>query len=260
MAEGPKPEPTLARSRILPLLLLAVVLVAAGAVALMGRDGASAPPSRPIGLFTSLPILWRETDNLGELLSTDAPPHWALGVIGAHGRLQPVDTLAGRDGKLPLPADALLILAQPRPLSPAENVALDDWVRRGGHILLFADPMLTSHSAFALGDRRRPQDIALLSPILGRWNLELQFDDRQPFGERQAAVLGASMPVNLAGRFVTRNAHACKIEADGLAARCRVGAGDVLAIADAALLENGTSGDERYRAAALAHLLARIAL
>jgi len=239
--------------------LLAAGLVAAGAVALIGREGDRTPSTRPIGLFTSLPILWRETSDLGELLNTDAPPHWALAVIEAHGRPQPIDTLAGRNGKLPLPADALLIVAQPRPLSPAENVALDDWVRGGGRVLLFADPLLTSHSAFALGDKRRPQDIALLSPILTRWNLELQFDEAQPFGERKADVLGDAMPVNLPGRFVTRNDRACKIAAEGLAARCRIGAGEVLAIADAALLESGTSGDEPHRRAALDRLLAGIA-
>lgn len=49
-----------------------------------------------------------------------------------------------------------------------ENVALDDWVRAGGARALFADPLLTFNSRFSIGDRRRPQDVATLSPILTR--------------------------------------------------------------------------------------------
>ena len=66
------------------------------------------------------------------------------------------------------------MMIQPRPLSPQENVALDNWVAAGGRLLLFADPALTEDSAFAIGDRRRPQDVVLLSPILARWGLELE--------------------------------------------------------------------------------------
>ena len=73
-----------------------------------------------------------------------------------------------------------LLLAQPRALSGPENVALDAWVRGGGHLLLFADPMMTGESRFGIGDRQRPQDVILLSPILNRWCRDPQFDQNQP--------------------------------------------------------------------------------
>jgi hypothetical protein len=62
------------------------------------------------------------------------------------------------------------------------------------------------------------------------------------------------MPVNLPGRFATRGS-ACAVHADGLAVRCRIGAGEVLAVADAALWEEGASGDAAPRRAMLERLL-----
>lgn len=252
MAQGLTPG----RSRIRLVLLIALASVLLAVALVVGR-GQSAAPDRTTGLFTTLPILWRETHDLGELLNSDAPPHWAQGALAAHGRLQPLDTLAGKSGKLPLPDRALLVMAQPRGLSPGENVALDDWVRAGGRVLLFADPMLTSESTFAIGDKRRPQDVALLSPILARWGLELQFDEDQPLGEDAVALLGGTIPVHLPGRFALRG-RACRLLADGLAARCRIGKGVVVAVADAALFEVGTDGENAARSAMLDRLLRRI--
>jgi hypothetical protein len=119
-------------------------------------------PVQPIGLYSSLPILWRESGDLSGLLDTERPQQWALGVLGKYGTVRPLDDLSGSGSGPPLPPGALLVLAQPRPLTPDENVALDNWVRAGGRVLLFADPMLTAESRFALGDSRHPQDIVLL--------------------------------------------------------------------------------------------------
>lgn len=249
------------RRRIRLVLLLAfplAVLAAFAAVMFGGEDGRTRQvrPARPIGLFTSLPILWREADDISGLLDDKAPPHWALAVFSVHGDVQPLDTLSVNGGALGLAADGLLVIAQPRPLAPQENVALDDWVRAGGKVLLFADPMLTAHSAFALGDNRRPQDIALLSPILSRWGLTLRFDDAQPFGERDADLFGNTVPVNLPGSFALADgAGSCVIQSGGLAAKCAVGRGQVIAVADAAMLEDAANGDAAQREAALGALL-----
>lgn len=242
---------------------LVVLLAVAAAIAFAGQGSEESPPGgegKPIGLFTSLPILWRETPGLAGLLDSDAPAHWAQAVIAGHGRLVAIDTLAPGGGPLPLPADAILIVAQPRPLTPQENVALDDWVRSGGRLLLFADPMLTFPSAYALGDNRRPQDVVLLSPILARWGLSLNFDETQPAGEHEVELLGAVAPVNLPGSFaLAPGADGCAIEAAGLAARCRIGTGHVLALADAALLEDTAEGAVSIRPAALDRLLTAVA-
>jgi hypothetical protein len=209
-------------------------------------------PAPRIGLFTSLPIVLPETDDVKSLLTSQAPPHWALSALSARGELRPLDTLARLKGL------NLLVMAQPRALSPQENVALDRWVRRGGRLLLFADPLLTQESTFGLGDRRAPQPVALLSPILLHWGLRLRFDEDQAAGERVVDLLGGPYPVNLAGMFALgKGPRICQIPADGagVSAQCRIGKGRVLAIADAALFE---AEQPELRTAALMRALAEL--
>ncbi len=162
--------------------------------------------------------------------------------------------------------DRILLLVQPRPLSPQENVALDDWVRAGGRVVLFVDPMLTQHSRFAPGDPRRPEDIAMLSPILARWGLELRYDEAQDPAPRVIALAEGSLPVRLAGHFGISGksgevlpGDACALEAGGVLARCRIGFGHVVAIADAAVFERSDGGDAAGRRALLARILAGVA-
>ena len=202
--------------------------------------------AEPVGLFTSLPILWSDSPELGAELRSDHSPHWARAVIAQRGPIDPLDTLTGPG----LARLRRLVIAQPRPLGPTENVALDDWVRGGGHLLLLADPALTQESQFQLGDPRRPQAVALLSPILGRWGLDLLFDDRQVIGETSRDVLGLATPVNLPGRFATRGQANCRLWADGLAVTCAIGKGRVVALADAAVLESSDPSGQRGKAIA----------
>lgn len=238
-----------------------------------GQGGAGAPPGQEIiGLYSSLPIAWGESEDIRGFLADDAAPHWVLEALRAQGRVVPLDTLANAQGVLPLPSDGVVVLAQPRPLTAQENVALDAWVRGGGRVLLFADPMLTAHSLFGPGDPRRPQDMAMLSPILGRWGLELLFDDTQDAGERWEN----GIPVNLPGRFQVLGksgagksggavgkagdvAANCRIESRDLIADCTSGKGRILALADAALLENPEeSADLGQRRRILSGLLQRL--
>lgn len=207
----------------------------------------------PLGLFTSLPILWSETGDVGEHLRGDTPPHWARGLLKARGRITALDTLAAPGGKGPLGQVRRLVMAQPRPLSPAENVALDAWLNAGGELLLLADPALTQESAFPVGDPRRPQAVVLISPILRHWGLELEFAEGQPFGETNRAALGLQIPVNLPGRFKVFDDTACQESGEGLLVTCRIGKGRLTALADAALLEQVE--DPATREKALARLL-----
>lgn len=227
------------------LLALLVMAVAVGAALLaMPR-----PRERPqLGLMTTLPIYWGEAADLGALLADKQEVHWVRRVLERDYALVPLDTLGDGAGEEKAGGGLFhlrfLTLAQPRALSPQENVALDAWVRQGGRLLLFADPMLTGHSDFAIGDRRRPQDVALLSPILAHWGLELMFDESAPPGERVADLSGAVLPVNLPGNFVLRDGGedaVCMIEGQGLVAECSIGRGRALIVADAALLEGGAS-------------------
>ena len=240
----------------------ALLAAALGLAACAQADTASKSQASagPIGLFTSLPIFWAETADLRGLLNSDAPPHWGLAALRRHGELRPVDSLVGHPSGQGMAGIAMLIMAQSRPLAPDENVALDAWVRAGGRLLLFADPMLTEESAYPLGDKRRPQDMAMLSPILSHWKLRLLFDEDQAPGERQVDIGGVAIPVNLPGRFVAApGSRHCTLMGNGLVAQCRIGNGHVLLIADAALLEQQHDPLVSGRGAALDWLVARLA-
>lgn len=198
---------------------------------------------RDLGLFTSLPLYWGESADITEALNDGGtgPEHWVRTELEKDNRLVPLDTLDG----LELGGLDRLIMAQPRSLAPVENVALDDWVRGGGRLLLFADPFLTEHSRFVLGDKRRPQGTVLLSPILKRWGLELRFDEDQPQGEREASAGETTLPVDMVGSLAATEPGApsdCTITPEGLLATCRVGAGRVTVVADAALLDRDRDG------------------
>ena len=206
------------------------------------------PPSTPIGLFTSLPILWNGTADLGLELRSDRPAHWAKAVLAEHGRVVALDVLTTASGPRSLAGLGRLVIAQPRVLSPQENVALDDWVRGGGQLLLLADPAYTEESPVALGDPRRPMAAAMLSPILTRWGLELQFDADQPLAEQDRDIMGMTVPVVLPGRFLTRGQTNCRLWSEGLAVTCTIGKGRVFAVADAALLERDDPSGQRSKA------------
>jgi hypothetical protein len=228
-----------------------LVLLAAALAGIAWWGKPSAPAStEPIGLFTTLPILWSESPDLAAELNPDSQPHWARAVLSRAGRIEPLDLLAGPAGHGPLDRLKHLVLAQPRVLSGAENVALDAWVRGGGQLLLIGDPALTAHSDFPLGDPRRPQAVALLSPILSHWGLGLRFDDAQQLGEGSREVMGVAVPVNLPGHFVTEGQANCKLWGEGLAVTCTIGRGRVVALADAALLERDDPVGTRAKALA----------
>jgi hypothetical protein len=194
-----------------------------------------APADLPeLGLMGTIPIYWGEAGDFGEVLAGGESAHWARARLEADYRLSPLDTL----DEASLAGIDFLMLAQPRALSPAENVALDAWVRGGGKLLLFADPMLTGESRFAIGDRRRPQDVILLSPILDHWGLALAFDEDRPAGPTLVRAADAAIPVNLPGSIDVGDGEGdCAILVPEVLAECRIGRGSALVLADAALLD-----------------------
>lgn len=204
--------------------------LAVGAQACAQQDAAGYAPE--LGLMGSIPIYWGESADIGALLDGGSEPHWARARLESGYRLRPLDTLDARS----LADLRFLMLAQPRPLSPEENVALDSWVRGGGRLLLFADPLLTGESRFAIGDRRRPQDVILLSPLLEHWGLTLQFDPEGLAGVRSVESVDGPIPVDLPGQFVADGGH-CALSAGSLLARCAIGKGRAVILADAALLD-----------------------
>jgi hypothetical protein len=217
------------------LLALAAPLAAQEPSPLLARDP---PAENDLAIMGTIPIYWGERGDMADLLAGEGPGHWARPVIEQSWRLRPLDYLSAEA----LSGYRRLLLAQPRGLSAEENVALDAWVRGGGQVLLFADPLMTGHSRYAIGDRRRPQDVALLSPILAHWGLELHFDEAQPEGVRITGRTGdgvpPAIPVNFAGSISLHGAErGCALVADGLMADCTLGAGRATIIADSALFD-----------------------
>jgi hypothetical protein len=190
---------------------------------------ASAQASTPkpdLMLFTGLPIIWGE----GGAFDPQSRPAASYRMLQAEFRVRPLDVLDDPG----LAAGRLLLLAQPRALAPGELVALDAWVRRGGRVLILTDPQLVWPSELPLGDIRRPPAIGLLDPLLTHWGLRLER------GEQGLVVRdlpdGSRLRLAAPGRFVATK-PACATE-DSLWARCRLGAGEALLLADADLMHD----------------------
>ena len=225
------------------LLVAAPAMAQADAPEAEVHETSSRVDRPPLALMGTIPIYWGESAGLTELLAGEGTPHWARNVLERDFTLTPLDylsddALAGHD---------YLLMAQPRGLTGEENVALDNWVRQGGALLLFADPMMTGESRFHIGDRRRPQDVALLSPILSHWGLQLTFDPDQQAGAQMRLFEGVDVPVNLAGAFALvaegegegedESVADCVLAADGLMAQCAIGEGTAMIVGDAAILD-----------------------
>lgn len=223
--------------RVLNRLLLVSACVLAVPAGAQDNDATATTQvdARPtLGLMGTIPIYWGESDGLESLLAGEGEAHWARARLEQQWQLQPLDHLDAAA----LSQVSLLLLAQPRVLGGSENVALDAWVRAGGRLLLFADPMMTGESRFGIGDRRRPQDVILLSPILGHWGLDLKFDENQPAGPDMREFAGFALPVSLPGHFTPPASGVdCTLEAAEILASCTIGRGTVVVLADAALLD-----------------------
>lgn len=214
----------------------------------------------PLGLMTSLPIYWPEGAELQVTLESQAPLPWVRRALEERYELVPLDSLSAGGGadtaSDPLARFKHLLIAQPRGLSPADNVSLDEWVRRGGRLLLVLDPMLTGQYAVPIGDPRHPVAVGLIPPVLIRWGLDMRFSENQPFEPRQESYGDGAVPVLLAGEVVLADDDpaaseadraargTCRILGQGIAAQCEVGQGRVTVLADAALLELAEPHDD----------------
>lgn len=186
------------------------------------------PP--PLMVMTALPVIWGE----GGAFDPDSRPALAYQALGEAFALRPLDTLEVGT----LATGDLLMLAQPRLLAPAELAALDDWVRRGGKALILTDPMLAWPSELPLGDVRRPPRTGLLSPLLTQWGLRLEPGPDKGRLAEQVTVNGERRKLAMEGpgRLVTTG-NACTLQEPWLA-RCRIGEGEAIVVADADLLRD----------------------
>lgn len=130
-----------------------------------------------------------------------------------------------------------ILLAQPRALTPAELVALDAWVRRGGEVVILSDPLLHWPDPRPLAHPARAPLTSLLDPLLTHWGLQLKSAEipvEDAAIERRALASGAMVQLAGASRFTTiGSGPSCVLSDEGLIARCRIGAGRALLMADA---------------------------
>lgn len=236
--------------------LLRNSLIAAALLALAachGAPGGEAASQTKLGLMSSLPLYWPLGADVAAIAGGRAAVPWQRAALSGDYAIEPLDTLSSIPALSPNapptdPLEGLMRLAviQPRGLSPADNVALDDWVRAGGRLLLVLDPALTGDYDLPLGDPRRPVDTALILPVVGRWGLAVSFDEAQVSAVVQSRLGETRLPLAQPGRIAITDPAAaqCTLLADSAAALCRVGQGQVTLIADAALFEHSELAGE----------------
>ena len=248
-------------------LLLAALFVALAFLLLFAGFAITRPadsrPKPPLGLMTTLPLVWSE-GGIEADLAKDAAPHPAFTRVSAHYDIMAIDDLeawVARPGQM-------LLLAQPRAFAPSELVRLDNWVRQGGRLLILADPALQWGSLYPLGDKRRPLFTSMLSPLLAHWGLELvlPLEDQAPASMRKIGAF--NIRTVTPGEWLPKEGSVkgrCAILAKGLLADCRVGKGRAVLVADTDFLDAAfwegrgmrmlTGGDEFANMALLQALL-----
>lgn len=246
--------------RASPLVLAVFALVACSAEP-SGNSGVQddviAGERTPLGLMTSLPIYWPSGVALDDLVDGDAQLPWMRTYLEQRFELTAFDTLSAdqqatdevsdEGAKVP-PLDGLdaLMIIQPRGLSPADNVALDEWVAAGGQVLLALDPLLVGHYAYPLGDPRNPVLSTLVPPIMDRWGLSLSFSERQPLAIQSIAYEGGELPMVMSGVIALEEGGTgqCTLEAEGRIANCTIGEGRAIVVADATIFEIQEPSDQ----------------
>ena len=221
------------RARFRALLILGVILLAvvALAVAAGSRGPKPLPPRQPgerptLLLLTSLPLVF------GEEFSLQQEGSPALEALETRYRVVPISVTDPNE----LAKGGLLLMAHPL-AQPAEDlVALDEWVRRGGRVLLLADPMLEWPSKRPLGDRLRPPAMFMDTGLLAHWGLRLDAPDGR--GARTSKLGGYDIVTVSPGQLF----GACRIGSDRLVAHCDIGKGRATIVADADLLDSDRLG------------------
>lgn len=214
-------------------LVLTATILAAGAFALVRLDGNPKPlppraaRDRPaLLLLTSLPLMFGESFSLQQ----NGSP--ALAALQTRYRVVPISVANPAE----LAKGKLLLMAHPLAQPPEDLVALDQWVRRGGRVLLLADPMLEWPNERPLGDPLRPPPMFMDTGLLAHWGLRLDAPDERGPNIRELGGFNVTTlsPGRLSGK--------CRISSDGLVAHCAIGSGEATIVADADLLDTAPLG------------------
>lgn len=203
--------------------LLVAGLIALGLLASCNSNSQSPPADRPkLLLLTSLPIMFAES------FSLQPPQSPVREALERRFQIVPISTSSASE----LAKGKLLLMAQPRAQRPQDLVALDQWVRGGGRVLLLADPLLEWPSERPLGDPLRPPLMFADTGLLAHWGLRLDAPD-----QRGPTVRMIGKDEVLTGSPGALFGEQCRVASDRLAAECRVGKGKAVIVADVDVLD-----------------------
>ncbi len=229
--------------RAAALLLLA--LSPAGCRAAGPSQSEAQQSDKPqLAILTALPIVFGEGFGLG------TPAHPVLTTLSRDFLTRPID------GPEQLPEGGLLLAAQPRALTAERLVALDAWIRRGGRVLLLADPHLVWPTDRPLGERFRPPFSFDDTGLLQHWGLRLSF----PGAPTAARSLGGTAITGTSAGALVSRSGACKVTDGGWRADCRIGRGRAVVIADADWLDPRQSASDSAGEQQLAALTNQLTL
>jgi len=219
-------------ARLRAAIVACVLLIAAAAGLALVRNSPEPLPPRPeakrppLLLLTSLPLVF------GEQFSLRGGGSPALKALETRYQVVPISVTDPAD----LARGRLLLMAHPL-AQPAEDlVALDDWVRRGGRVLLLADPRLEWPSERPLGDPLRPPPMFMDTGLLAHWGLRLDTPDRR--GAELRRLGGFDVATVSPGELF----GGCAIASDRLVAHCRIGKGEATIVADADFIDTPALG------------------
>ena len=210
-----------------------VLLAAVGILfAVLGRGPGWRPNStKPqLLLLTSLPIVFPEGFTL------KGPKSPVLEKLEEQYRVFPISVA----GAASLKGHKLLLMVQPQ-AQPAEVlVQLDQWVRSGGHVLLLADPALEWPSERPFGDPLRPPPAYPDTGLLAHWGLRLY--SPAGFGSKAVEADGRRITTAAPGELAATSSD-CKVDEGGVEARCRIGQGVAIVVADADFIDSDRFGE-----------------
>ena len=107
-------------------------------------------------------------------------------------------------------------------------------------MLLLADPRLDWESSLPIGDKRRPPFSFPDTGLLEHWGLQL-IDPVQP-GPALRDLGGRRVVTRSPGTLRLSKGSSCRVSGDSLVARCSLGKGRAVVIADADLVQADVSG------------------
>lgn len=204
------------------------------------RDASLVPPGPRLRvvLMSSLPLVHGDGVDMAAMIAGKSNPHPLHQQLKAAHDLVVADAL---DDQVLAGAD-LAILLQPRALPPEALVAVDDYVRGGGRLLLFADPVLEWPGGNGLGDPLGPLRASLISPLLRHWGLEL-LDPELGTVRLQPSGTVLVRPGQFSALLGKTGDAVCAIRQSGHIAHCRVGKGKAVLVADADVLDPAMISD-----------------